>query len=105
MVQSNQVHLSNQMDLDWTLTRHWGMLAAGGLKPMKPDALSHRSVEIELKLALPTSHPASLAKRLAQTPALACRKATHQHLHNIYYDTPEQILRQQRVALRIRRIT
>jgi inorganic triphosphatase YgiF len=81
------------------------MLAAGGLKPMKPDALSHRSVEIELKLALPTSHPASLAKRLAQTPALACRKATHQHLHNIYDDTPEQILRQQRVALRIRRIT
>ncbi len=71
---------------------------------MKPDALSHSSVEIELKLALPTSHPASLAKRLAQTPALARRKATQQHLHNVYYDTPEQILRQQRVALRIRRI-
>lgn len=71
---------------------------------MKPDAHSHRSVEIELKLALPTSQPASLAKRLAQTPALARRKATHQHLHNVYYDTPEQILRQQRVALRIRRI-
>lgn len=71
---------------------------------MKPDALSHRSVEIELKLALPTSHPASLAKRLAQTPALARRKATHQHLHNVYYDTPEQVLRQECVALRIRRI-
>ena len=73
---------------------------------MKPDALSHRSMEmeIELKLALPTSHPASLAKRLAQTPVLAHRKATHQQLHNVYYDTPEQILRQQRVALRIRRI-
>ena len=71
---------------------------------MKPDAHSHRSMEIELKLALPTSHPASLAKRLAQTPALARRKATHQQLHNVYYDTPEQILRQQRVALRIRRI-
>ena len=71
---------------------------------MKPDAHSHRSVEIELKLALPTSQPAGLAKRLAQTPALARRKATHQHLHNVYYDTPEQILRQQRVALRIRRI-
>ena len=71
---------------------------------MKPDGLTHRSVEIELKLALPTSHPASLAKRLAQTPVLARRKATHQHLHNVYYDTPEQILRQERVALRIRRI-
>ena len=71
---------------------------------MKQDALNHSSMEIELKLALPTSDVASLAKRLAQTPALSRRKATHQHLHNVYYDTPEQILRQQRVALRIRRI-
>lgn len=71
---------------------------------MKPNALSHRSMEIELKLALPTSHPTGLAKRLAQTPALARRKTTHQHLHNVYYDTPDQILRQERVALRIRRI-
>lgn len=71
---------------------------------MKRDALSHRSVEIELKLALPTSHPASLAERLAKTPALVRRKVTHQYLHNVYYDTPAQILRQQRVALRIRRI-
>jgi inorganic triphosphatase YgiF len=80
------------------------MLTAGGINPMKPTALSPRSLEIELKLALPTAHPASLAKRLAQTPALARRKATHQQLHNVYYDTPKQILRQQRVALRIRRI-
>ena len=71
---------------------------------MKSDVLNQRSVEIELKLALPTSQPASLAKRLAQTPALARRKATHQQLHNVYYDTPEQTLRKQRVALRIRRI-
>ena len=71
---------------------------------MKPDAHSHRSIEIELKLALPTSHPASLVKRLAQTSVLARRKATHQQLHNVYYDTPKQILQQQRVALRIRRI-
>jgi inorganic triphosphatase YgiF len=71
---------------------------------MKPNALNQRSVEIELKLALPTSDPASLAMRLAKTPALSRRKATQQHLHNVYYDTPEQILRQQRVALRIRRI-
>jgi inorganic triphosphatase YgiF len=71
---------------------------------MKLDALNNRSVEIELKLALPTSDPASLAKRLAKTPVLARRKATRQHLYNVYYDSPEQILRQQRVALRIRRI-
>lgn len=63
-----------------------------------------RPMEIELKLALPTSDPASLTKRLAKTPVLARRKALLQHLHNVYYDTPEQILRQKHVALRIRRI-
>lgn len=71
---------------------------------MKSDAHSQRSVEIELKLALPTSQPASLAKLLAKTSALSRRKATKQQLHNVYYDTPEQILRKERVALRIRRI-
>ena len=71
---------------------------------MKPDPRTPHSEEIELKLALPSSDPSSLAKRLARTPALARRKATHQHLHNVYYDTPEQLLRQQRVALRLRRI-
>lgn len=71
---------------------------------MKLDALNPRSGEIELKLAVPTSDPASLAKRLAKTPVLARRKALHQNLHNVYYDTPEQTLRQKRVALRIRRI-
>lgn len=60
--------------------------------------------EIELKLALPTSDPSSLAKRLAHTPQLARRKATQLHLHNLYYDTPELLLRQQRVALRLRRL-
>ena len=71
---------------------------------MKPDVISRRSQEIELKLALPTSDPSGLAKQLARTPQLARRKPTHQRLHNVYYDTPEQLLRQQRVALRIRRV-
>lgn len=71
---------------------------------MKPAALIHASEEIELKLALPAANPSSLAKRLAQTPVLARRQPTHQQLHNVYYDTPEQHLRQQRVALRIRRV-
>jgi inorganic triphosphatase YgiF len=35
---------------------------------------------------------------------LARRQPTHQQLHNVYYDTPEQHLRQQRIALRIRRV-
>lgn len=75
-----------------------------GVNPMKPDASIRGSEEIELKLALPASDPASLAKRLARTPLLARRKATHQHLHNVYYDTPAQNLRRERVALRLRRM-
>ena len=71
---------------------------------MTSDALIHRSEEIELKLALPTSDPPDLAKRLAHTPPLTRRQATHLHLHNVYYDTPGQILRRERVALRIRRV-
>ncbi len=61
-------------------------------------------MEIELKLALPTSDPSGLARSLASCPPLARRKAVHQQLLNIYYDTPEHSLDQQRVALRLRRV-
>jgi len=71
---------------------------------MKPDLLILRSEEIELKLALPTSDPSNLANRLARTPLLARRKATRLHLHNVYYDTPEQKLRRERIVLRLRRM-
>ncbi|WP_367849820.1 CHAD domain-containing protein [Rhodoferax sp. WC2427] len=71
---------------------------------MKSAALGQSPQEIELKLALPTSDPSSLARLLARVPILARRKPTRQTLHNVYYDTPEQILHQQRVALRIRRV-
>ena len=70
---------------------------------MQPDSPIRPPQEIELKLALPTSDASRLAKQLARVPMLARRRASHQHLHNIYYDTPEQLLRQQRIALRIRR--
>jgi len=60
--------------------------------------------EIELKLALPGADPLTLAKRLAQIPVLTRRKSTRLHLHNIYFDTPDSALRQQRVALRLRRL-
>lgn len=60
--------------------------------------------EIELKLALPTADPAALARRLARLPLLARRQASTLSLHNIYFDTPAQDLRQQRVALRLRRV-
>lgn len=60
--------------------------------------------EVELKLYLPTADPASLAQRLARTPPLRRRKASQQQLHNIYYDTPDQQLRQRRAVLRLRRV-
>jgi inorganic triphosphatase YgiF len=60
--------------------------------------------EVELKLALPGADPVTLARRLAQIPILARRKSTRLHLHNIYFDTPDSALRQQRVALRLRRL-
>jgi inorganic triphosphatase YgiF len=71
---------------------------------MKSHPLEPPPQEIELKLALPTSDPQGLAKRLARTPLLARRKATQLQLHNIYYDTPEQRLHQERIALRLRRV-
>ena len=71
---------------------------------MKQDVITQQSQEIELKLALPASDPSSLAKQLARTPLLARRKPTRQRLHNVYYDTPEQFLCQERVALRLRRV-
>jgi inorganic triphosphatase YgiF len=74
------------------------------LNPLKPASPKHLAEEIELKLALPSSDPSGLAKRLARIPLLARRKSTHLRLHNVYYDTPEQILREKRVALRLRRI-
>ena len=63
-----------------------------------------RPEEIELKLALPTTDPLGLARRLTRTPLLARRKPTQQTLHNIYYDTPGQDLYEERVALRLRRV-
>lgn len=71
---------------------------------MKSTFTNEHPQEIELKLALPNSDPSSLVARLARLPVLARRKPTHQHLHNVYYDTPKQILRKKCVALRIRRV-
>lgn len=71
---------------------------------MKAATRAASPEEIELKLALPTSDPSGLAKRLSHTPLLVRRKATQLQLHNTYYDTPQLLLRQQRVALRLRRL-
>lgn len=69
---------------------------------LRPAKGTHQ--ELELKLALPASRPDQLLAQLARTPVLARRHATHLRLHNTYYDTPDQALRQQRIALRIRRL-
>ena len=71
---------------------------------MKPADPVHPPVEIELKLALPGADPLGLVKQLARTPVLSRRRMVRQQLHNVYFDTPEQLLRQQRVALRLRRV-
>lgn len=65
---------------------------------------TQKTVEIELKLALPTADPAALEQRLARLPLLARRKASRQALHNIYYDTPDDALHHRRIALRLRRV-
>ena len=69
---------------------------------MKSDHCGNDFEEIELKLALPASDPSGLAQALGRTPVLARCKPRQQPLHNVYYDTPQQILRSQRVALRLR---
>ncbi len=60
--------------------------------------------EIELKLALPNADAAALAQCLGRTPLLARRKPKRQLLRNVYYDTPEQVVRQQRISLRLRQV-
>jgi inorganic triphosphatase YgiF len=70
-----------------------------------PSEAGHPTTqEIELKLALPGADPAGLALALAKSPLLARRKPTRQQLHNVYFDTPDQVLRQARAALRLRQL-
>ncbi len=76
----------------------------GEAKNMSTGTPAPHPAEIELKLAVPTADPSQLAQRLASTALLARRKATVRHLHNVYFDTPDQQLHQARIALRIRRV-
>jgi inorganic triphosphatase YgiF len=73
-------------------------------RPHAMKSRPHRSApqEVELKLSLPGAEPNELAQRLARLPALARRKSSRLSLSNIYFDTPDQALRQQGVALRLR---
>lgn len=60
--------------------------------------------EIELKLALPAGDPERLRQELGRIATLQRRQARHTRLHSIYFDTPDQRLRQQQTALRLRRV-
>ena len=71
---------------------------------MGTDSSPAEIEETELKLTLPGADPSLLLKRLQRNPALARRKRTTLQLHNVYFDTPDLALRQQRVALRLRRV-
>jgi inorganic triphosphatase YgiF len=64
-----------------------------------------RSAEIELKLLIPGLTPAQARQALGRTPTLRRREPQVLKLWNIYYDTPDQFLRSQRSALRLRRTT
>ena len=60
------------------------------------------NAETELKLLLPGAQPATIEARLRRLGVLARRQTSTQWLWNVYHDTPEQALRQQRHALRMR---
>ena len=72
----------------------------------RPSTLSANAVptEMELKLALPGADVQAVAAALAASPVLARRKAQRQMVFSQYFDTPDQALRRQRVALRLRRL-
>ena len=61
-------------------------------------------MEIELKFALLATDPMALGPRLAALPVLSRRKAQHFLLENTYFDTPDQQLRANKVALRVRQV-
>jgi len=69
-----------------------------------PASTSAVPTEIEIKLALPGVDPQAVAAALAASPVLARRKAQRQTVFSQYFDTPDQALRRQRVALRLRRL-
>lgn len=62
--------------------------------------MSH--AETELKLLLPGAQASSIEARLRKLSVLARRRTSTHWLWNVYHDTPDQTLHQQRHALRMR---
>jgi inorganic triphosphatase YgiF len=71
---------------------------------MNVDAQHQKSSEIELKVTLPCSDRDDFVRTLRKSAALARRKSVTQDLLSVYYDTPEQLLRKRRIALRVRQV-
>ena len=69
---------------------------------MKASSAPPAPAETELKLALPGADPRDLAARLARLAPLAGLAPRVQVLRNLYVDTPDQLLRGARAALRLR---
>ena len=65
--------------------------------------MSH--AEIELKLLLPGTDSSRVERQLRALKVFGRRQSQVHWLWNVYYDTPDQLLRQQRHALRMRRIS
>jgi inorganic triphosphatase YgiF len=74
------------------------------MKNSTPHQPHPQHLEVELKLGLPTTDPLALERLLQAATPLIDLTAKHEHLDNIYFDTPDQILRQAKAALRIRRV-
>ena len=76
--------------------------------PMPPTRSTSPSAptshaEVELKLLIPGLTAAQARQALARAPSLRRRQPQVLGLWNIYFDTPDQFLRSQRSALRLRR--
>lgn len=70
----------------------------------RTDAKDTAPAEIELKLHLPGADQRLIAAQVAAIPPLDGIVSEQQQLRNIYFDTPEQHLRKQRAALRLRSV-
>ena len=71
---------------------------------MRAQSDQPRTQEIELKLALPHADLDSVVALLKKSAPLARRRAAKHLLCNVYYDTPDFVLRQRRIALRVRQV-
>ena len=67
---------------------------------MKPNDPNHHSIRTALRLALPTEDPAGWVQKLARTPPLVRRRPTRLQVDEVFHDTPDRRLHQQRITWR-----